>query len=206
MRKNARANIGSLMFQSQGIPMAILFFFIAGLSSGIFAELFLGADEKLPLAEYLTNQLLSQDLSKVSLSSVFLQSAANNLGLLLLFFIGGLTVIGFPAVFLAVAYKGMALGFSSALLIDSLAGKGIKVIFLSMVPQNVILLPVLLAAAVAAVHFSAAIYAGRDRGIKKSLAQYTGPYLTIFMILAAIAIVGCAAEAFIAPALLRLAG
>jgi len=186
--------------------MATLFFFAAGLSSGVFVELFMGQDSTNQIADYLTSNLLSGNVSGASLPSVFLRSAANNFGLLLIILLAGITVIGFPAALLAVAYKGMALGFSSALLIDSMGGKGAVVILLSMVPQNLFLMPALLVASVAAVNLSAQVFSGRQKGIKKSLEFSAGPYLSIFVVLAAALLAGCLIEAFIAPALLQLAG
>ena len=206
MRKGYTASPSSLLCQSQGTVMATLFFFAAGLSSGVFVELFMGQDSTNQIADYLTSNLLSGSVSGASLPSVFLRSAANNFGLLLVILLAGITVVGFPAALLAVAYKGMALGFSSALLIDSMGGKGAVVILLSMVPQNLLLMPALLIAAVAAVNLSAQVFSGRQKGIKKSLGFSAGPYLSIFAVLAAAVLAGCLIEAFIAPVLLQLAG
>lgn len=205
MRKGTTSTISSLLTQSQGTVMATLFFFAAGLSSGVFIELFMGAEEKVQIADYLTKNLFIPGVSG-SLPPVFMQSAANNLGLLLISLVAGITVIGFPAAFLAIAYKGMALGFSSALLIDSMAGKGVLVILLSMVPQNLILIPAFLTATVAAANIASRVYSGRHKGVKKSLEQSAGPYLSAYAVLAAAVLVGCLIEAFISPALLRLAG
>lgn len=206
MKKGATAAISSILSQSPGTVLATLFFFLAGLSSGIFLELFLSPEEKLQMADYLTKNLLTPDLEGAMLPPVFLQSLGNNMGLLVLIFLLGISVIGFPAAFLAVAYKGMALGFSASLLMDSMAGKGAAIVLLSMVPQNLVLIPVLLTGATAAASLSGRIFAGRQKGIKKSLAQNTGPYFSLYIILCAAAFCGCLIEAFISPALLQLAG
>lgn len=206
MRKGNTASISTLLFQSRGTALATLFFFAAGLSSGVFIELFMSPEAKLQLADYLTKNLLTPDFSGASLPTVFLQSAANNLGLLLLILVSGISVIGFPAAFLAVAYKGMALGFSSAILIESMSGKGVAVVLLSMAPQNLILIPAVLAAAIASANMASRVFSDRHRGVKKSLELSAGPYFSLYAVLAAAVLAGCLIEAFISPALLQLAG
>lgn len=203
MRRNANMTVSSFLFPGSGAAAALLFFFTAGISAGVFMELFLAAPEKLLLADYLNSRLFAAETS-ASASSVFLSSAAGNLGFLLLLFLAGASVVGFPAVFLALAGKGLALGFSSALLLQSMKAQGAAVLLLSVFPQHLILLPTFLAAAAAAATVASRAASERSRGIKKSLAQMAGSYCSLFAVLAALTLAGSAVEAFIAPALLQL--
>ena len=206
MKRRPNTPITSLIFHSQGSVFLTLFFFIAGLSCGIFAELLMNSTQKLQMSDYLTQNLFSSDLSEASLSSVFFTSAANNLGLLWLIFLSGLTVIGFAAALITVVYKGMALGYTSALFLESMSGQGACAIIASILPQNMIFIPVFLVACVCALNFAASLFHMKKQGMKKGLTSHVGPYLSIYLILSAAVIAACLIESFISPALLQLVG
>lgn len=203
MRRGSHITVSSLVNGSPGMFLALLFCFTAGLSAGVFIHLFLAAPEKTELSEYLYTHLLTQGSFAPS-AAAFLSSASGNLFFLLILFLAGASVIGFPAVFPALAARGLALGFSCALLLQSMQGQGAAVILLAVLPQNLFLLPAFLFAAVAALNGASYVFANRSRGIKKSLAQMAGPYGSLFVILAGITLLGCLVESFIAPALLQL--
>lgn len=183
---------------------AALFFFLLGISAGVFTELMLTSAEKEGIISYLDKYFLLTNPSDLAFSEIFMKSAGNNLGLLLIIILAGITAIGFPVVLAALIYKGMALGFSAALLIDSMAFKGVAIVFTSMIPQNLIIIPAVLLAGVAALNIAFHTISNRRFGIKKSLAESSGSYLFINVVLAAVILAGCFIESFLSPLLTRL--
>ena len=195
----------SELITSSGISFAAaVFFFILGISAGIFTELMMTSAEKQGMISYLDKYFLLTSPDKLTFSDIFLQSAGNNLGLLFVMLLSGFTAIGFPVALAALVYKGMALGFSAALVIDSMSFKGIAIVFTSMIPQNLIIIPALIIAGVAALNVAFHTISNRRFGIKKSLAESSGSYLTINVVLAAAILVGCFIESFLSPLLTRL--
>jgi stage II sporulation protein M len=183
---------------------AALFFFLLGISAGVFTELMLTSTEKEGIISYLDKYFLLTNPSDLPFSEIFMKSAGNNLGLLFIIILAGITAIGFPVVLAALIYKGMALGFSAALLIDSMSFKGVAIVFTSMIPQNLIIIPAILLAGVAALNIAFHTISNRRFGIKKSLAESSGSYLFINAILAAVILAGCFIESFLSPLLTRL--
>lgn len=206
MRKNIHHKIIPLALERNTTIFAILFFFLLGISVGTFMELMLSAQDKNDLLQYLNQNLFTVKLSSDSFPQIFVNSVANNLGLLILIALSGVTVIGFPVALLSVAYKGITLGFSSALLLETLSLKGSALILLTMVPQNIILVPILLLAAICATNFAFNTISDRRSGIKKSLTNNAGSYVLYHILFSLLLLIGCLIESFICPILLQLIG
>jgi len=183
---------------------AALFFFMLGISAGVFTELMMTNAEKQGMISYLDKYFLLNNPNALAFSDIFMKSAGNNLGLLLVMLLSGITAFGFPVALAALIYKGMALGFSAALLIDSMSFKGVAIIFTSMIPQNLIIIPAVIIAGVAALNIAFHTISNRKFGIKKSLAESSGSYLLINAVLAAAILVGCFIESFLSPLLTQL--
>ena len=156
------------------------------------------------MISYLDKYFLLNSPNDLAFSDIFMKSAGNNLGLLLVMLLSGITAFGFPVALAALIYKGMALGFSAALLIDSMSFKGVAIIFTSMIPQNLIIIPAVIIAGVAALNVAFHTISNRKFGIKKSLAESSGSYLFINAVLAAAILVGCFIESFLSPLLTQL--
>jgi len=203
MKRNM--NRASELIMSSGASFAAaLFFFLLGISAGIFTELMMTSAEKEGMISYLDQYFLLTNPSDLAFSEIFMKSAANNLGLLFIMLLAGLTAFGFPVALAALIYKGMALGFSAALLIDSMSFKGIAIVFTSMIPQNLIIIPAIIIAGVAALNVAFHTISNRRFGIKKSLAESSGSYLFINAVLAAVILAGCFIESFLSPLLTQL--
>lgn len=203
MKRNMN-RASALIMSSRASFTAVLFFFILGISAGVFTELMMSSEDKEGMISYLDKYFQLTDPSELTFSEIFMQSAGNNLWLLFIMILAGFTAIGFPAALAALIYKGMALGFSAALLVDSMSFKGVAIVFTSMVPQNLIIIPAVLIAGVAALNVAFHTISNRKFGIKKSLAESSGSYLFINAALAAVILVGCFIESFLSPLLTRL--
>lgn len=204
MRRNAGNSISSLIMKSGGSFVATLFFFVLGISAGIFTELMMESVEKDSIIKYLDKYFHLTGFEDVTFTEIFFNSASNNLGLLLIVILAGITAIGFPAAFVVLTYKGMALGFSAALLIETMSFKGVALVFTSMIPQNLIIIPALLIASVAALNVAHYTISNRRFGIKKSLTECSGPYILLNVILSIVIVAGCFIESFISPILTQL--
>jgi stage II sporulation protein M len=204
MKRNLSKGVYNLMMASGTSFATTLFFFFFGISAGVFTELMMESGEKENIRSYLDKYFLLSDLDNVTFQDIFFTSAGNNLGFLIIIILSGLTAIGFPVVLATLIYKGMALGFSAALLIDSMSHKGVALVLTSMLPQNLIFIPVLILGGVVALNLAFYTFSNRRSGIKKSLRESSGPYFTINLILAIAIIVGCFVESAISPLLTQL--
>ncbi len=195
----------SELVTASGVSLAAAtFFFLLGISAGIFTELMMTSAEKEGVISYLDKYFLLNSTSDLAFSDIFMKSAGNNLGLLFIMVLAGITAIGFPVVLAALIYKGMALGFSAALLIDSMSFKGVAIVFTSMIPQNLIIIPAFVIAGVTGLNMAFHTISNRRFGIKKSLAESSGSYLFVNAVLAVIILAGCFIESFLSPLLTQL--
>lgn len=84
----------------------------------------------------------------------FQHSFGDHLKTLGLMWILGLSVIGIPILLLFVFYKGLVIGFTIGFLVHQHALKGLWFASLSIVPQNLIVVPAVLIIAVTGIRFS----------------------------------------------------
>ena len=204
MKRNTLNKASGLIMSNGTSFAAALFFFILGISAGVFTELMMSPAEKEGVISYLDKYFLLTNPGDLAFSEIFMKSAGNNLGLLFIMLLSGITAIGFPVALAALIYKGMALGFSAALLIESMSFKGIAIVFTSMLPQNLIIIPAIILAGVAALNVAFNTISNRKFGIKKSLAESSGSYLFINAVLAVAILIGCFIESFLSPLLTQL--
>jgi len=186
--------------------VVVVFCFLLGISLGTFTELLLSADAKESMRQFLDFHLLLSGLTGDLLGDLFLVSAAANLSLFLIILLSGLTVVGFPAALLVLLYKGAALGFSAALLMDAFDAKGVLMVLLTLLPPNLILAPALCGAAVASLRLAFDLLSDSPLQLKKNLAQRAGPFMTFQALMAILVLLGCFIESFISPLLQRLLG
>lgn len=177
---------------------AVLFSLIMGVSLGVFTEIQLSYDAKENIRQFLNSSILLSDPNdEITLTQVLLKSVATNGGIFLIILIGGILIFGFPAVFLAITYKGASLGFASALLMDTLGGKGMVLILLKLLPSNLFLVPALSLAATSSLKLSFGLLSSGPSNIKRNLQSKAGPYLIFQGIMGIIVLGGCFIESFI---------
>ncbi|MEA1960221.1 MAG: stage II sporulation protein M [Bacillota bacterium] len=148
---------------------------------------------------YLTGEISQGIDGKTILFSSFLNQAK---GIIAIWFLG-LTVIGMPIILGLVFLKGYSLGFTVGFLVQEKAGIGIVVTILSILPQNLVYLPILIICAVVGVNFSVYIARGKqDRSVPLGGVLVT--YTLLILICLCIVFMGAFIEAYLSPWFLSL--
>ncbi len=113
--------------------------------------------------------------SNIDSGKLFQNSIGNNLLLVLIMWFAGSTVIGIPLVLGIVLFRGFCLGYTVAALIAILGtGKGILFFVTSMLLQNIILIPCILALAVSGIKLYRSILKDkRKENIKVEIIRHT---------------------------------
>ncbi|MGI6752362.1 MAG: stage II sporulation protein M [Anaerovoracaceae bacterium] len=180
------------------------FFFIFGISTGTAMEVFLKWDTKKNLFSFLASGFSKDIASTGDLMTVFRISCLQNMGLLILIALSGFTLIGFPLIFVSLAYKGATLGFASTLLMDALGVKGVFLTALTLIPPNIIILPALLLSAVMAIDYSTSLIRWRQGSVIYFIKKNGKNYLTLQLFLLLLTFVGSFIDGFICPFFQRL--
>ena len=122
-----------------------------------------------------------------------------------LMWILGISIIGFPLVFILLFLKGVVVGFSVGFLVNQMGWSGLLLSFGTLLPQNLLLIPVFIFIAASSVNFSMKLI--RKIFIRQSLPFHLVPvFANYFMVyIGAIAVITIAAsiEAYIAPVLMK---
>jgi stage II sporulation protein M len=135
---------------------------------------------------------------------LFLQSFFHNSKFIVLIWILGISIIGLPIILIMLFIKGVTVGFTVGFLVNQMGWNGFLLSFVSILPQNLIIIPVFIIMAALSVMFSLRMI--RNQFMKK-ISQPVLPLFFRYVIsfLAALVIVAGAAgiEALISPALLK---
>ncbi len=110
----------------------------------------------------------------------------------------GLTVIGMPLILAVVFLKGFSLGFTIGFLVQEKAGAGILIAILSILPQNLVYIPLLIIWSVVGVNFSVYIATGRQ-GRVGSLGRALVSYTMLMIVFLLIVLMGAFIEAYFSP-------
>lgn len=130
---------------------------------------------------------------------IFWQSFVYHAKYLILIFVLGLSVIGLPLVWVLLFVKGMVVGFSVGFMVNQLGLKGLLLSSLSIAPQNIIIIPVYIAAGTLSMIFSLGLLNKLfSRRNNQQILQPFLRYCLIFVLLLVFSLIAAFMEAYIA--------
>lgn len=150
------------------------------------------------IKDFITNFKQIENIDK---SALIINSAKNNIFLALIIWAAGTTVIGLPIVFIAICYRGMALGYTIAAITCTLGTfKGIMFSLISIFLQNILFIPAVLSLGVSSIKLYKSIIKDKRReNIKVEIIRHTA--LSIIMLI--VLIVSSVVENVISISLLK---
>lgn len=139
---------------------------------------------------------------RISSNTLIISSILNNIGIAMLLWFLGSTVVGIPLIYLVIGYKGYCIGFTISAIIATIGtGKGILFIVSSMLLQNIIYIPCILTLATSGIKLYKLIMEDRRReNVKVQILKHT--IFSIFILL--ILILSSFIETFISGNILTL--
>ena len=183
----------------------VVVLFLMGVIFGAVIVNSLNLTQKEDLFYYLT-QFFGQAAAgeAASSSEVFIQSFLHNCKLIGLIWILGISIIGLPVILILVFLKGMTVGFTVGFLVNQMGWDGFVLSFVSILPQNLVIIPVYIVMAAMSLIFSLKMV--RNQFMKR----FNQPVIPMFFrygfaFLAAMAFLSAAAgiESLVSPALLK---
>ncbi|NMO96910.1 stage II sporulation protein M [Paenibacillus lemnae] len=179
--------------------------FLVGVLFGALMVNALSLEQQQDLAGYLDHFFVnlhegSEGAAPVSFGSV----ASLHLKWIGLIFLLGLSVVGLPGILVLDFLKGVLIGFAVGYMVGQYSWKGLLFALVSVAPQNVLGIPVLMMCSVAGIAFS--LYIIRYRLLTQRGGKVTQPftaYLTTTCIMAVLMLVVASFETWISPELMR---
>lgn len=137
--------------------------------------------------------------TSIAKEDILWQSFLYHAKYLLLLFILGLSVIGLPIVWVLLFIKGLVVGFSVGFIVNQLGMEGLLLASAAIAPQNLIIIPVYIAAGSISMIFSLTLLNKLfSRRITRSLMQQLASYTLIFLFLLATSMGASLMEAYVA--------
>lgn len=154
----------------------VTLFFIIGVFLGVLFINYTGESQHTEISTYL-NQFLTKVSEKQDIDqmAMFQVSLWENIVLVITIWFFGTTLIGLPVVFGIVAYRGFCLGYTISACIQVLGfSKGLVFVLSTLVVQNLIFIPVLLALAVSGFKlYQSIVKDKRKENIKFEMVRHT---------------------------------
>ncbi|UTR14557.1 stage II sporulation protein M [Salipaludibacillus sp. LMS25] len=165
----------------------------------------MGFSQKNDLYAYLT--LFFNEASKGEFASskeIFIQSFAYYSKMLGFIWFLGLSVIGVPIIYILLFVKGVMVGFTVGILVDQMGVNGFLFAFTSVLPQNIILIPVFITAATMATVFTLRLWRQIMKKGREPVMTYFVHYSFFILCIGIILLLVASFEAFISPHLMSL--
>ncbi len=156
------------------------------------------------LNSYLRNFVSAYNIQSISKTDILRVSVYNNIKVVLLLWVSGLWLGFIPLGILQVGAKGYKLGFTTVLILQIYRGKGLLLAIVSIVPQVLILIPVIIIYTVFNINFALSLRKIRLKG--QSMATHKEMYLRNLLFLVgtlAVLILCSLIDAFVVPPVLK---
>lgn len=169
-----------------------------GVVCGVLAIGTLSVGDQLQLTDYV-KRFVELQAHHPTYGPVFNLALRDNLKLVGLFYLFGVSVAGMPLVVVAVFFRGFVLGFTADFLVTSLHWAGALLGLITVGLVSLFLVPALIIAGAVALGFSWDLISPATRRhaphLGRSFAFFTG----LMIVMAAVTVVGTALEAYASP-------
>jgi stage II sporulation protein M len=136
--------------------------------------------------------------------NIFKQSYFSHLKYIALIWLLGISVIGLPVILILLFTKGIVVGFTVGFLVDQLGWQGFMLSFVSVLPQNLVVIPLYIIVSTIAVNCSMKLIRQHFVNRKStSFLPFLARYTVVFFMVGAGLICASLFEAFASPYLMK---
>ena len=184
----------------------LLMSFVIGVSAGAFTVNGLSSMQRDDLSNYFQGFLQLLDNQNLNSAELFSVALLENLKLIGILWVLGVTIIGIPFIYIILGVKGFITGFSSAYIIQALGAKGILFTIFALLPKEIIIVPCLIAIGVNGIKFSMQIARNRSDQdkLKSSIKASFVSYCLFTAFFSCIILAGVIIDAYVTPVLVRI--
>lgn len=182
----------------------VVFFFILGISLGALTVSNIDIDTKSDVKAYIDNFISISRTDSVHSVEILKLSIKFNLITTGALFLAGLTYVGIIIVPMISTFRGFCLGFTVAFLTDSLGRGGFLLALVSILPQNLVYLPVLIILCVCSISLSFVVLRSKLNRKSNEALTYIWSFGMTAVLLFFIMMGGSIIESYITPYLVKL--
>ncbi|WP_042355198.1 stage II sporulation protein M [Bacillus rubiinfantis] len=170
-----QSDVAGYFREHSSIFLFITVLFLMGVIFGAIVVNSMSFTQKEDLFYYLSQFFGQMSDGKVAENSdLFMQSFLHNFKFIGLIWLLGISIIGLPIILILLFVKGMVVGFTVGFLVSQMGWSGFLLAFVSILPQNLIIIPMFIVMASLSVIFSL-------RMIKKQfIKKFSEPIMPLF--------------------------
>lgn len=177
---------------------------VAGIVLGSFTVKMLSETQKQELLNFVESFFSSVGDVYIDSSAVFYTSVLNNLKTALIISLAGFFVLSFPLIPAVVFFRGYILGFTVGFLASEYGIKGCIFAAFSILPQNIIALPVIISVAVTGIYYAAEVIKNRKRMNRREYLNMTGSYVLLNFGFCLLLVLAGLIEGYISPIFIKI--
>lgn len=184
----------------------IILSFTIGISTGAFTVNALSFSQIEELSEYIQEFFYVINMQTVNHMDLLKFSILNNIKIIVVLWILGMTIIGIPFIVIVIGIKGFVIGFTVGFLIKCLSFKGVLFAILGILPQNLILVPCYIFLGITCMNFSLSMIRSTSR-TKYKKEDFKVQFLSYCVLLAFVALImmiGSVVEAYFTPVFIKM--
>jgi stage II sporulation protein M len=206
MKKKMYQSVVATHFREHSsIYLFVVVLFLMGVIFGAIVVNSLTFSQKEDLAYYLSQFFGEVSNGKVAASKdVFAQSLFDNSKFIGMMGILGISIIGLPVILIVLFMKGLVIGFTVGFLVNQMGWNGFLLSFVSVLPQNFIIIPVFIITATVAVSISLKMIRRQFmKKISEPILPLLGRYALVFVVAGLFLVIAALFEAYISPSLMK---
>jgi len=155
------------------------------------------------IQSFISGFLANVNNISVDYSSIFYISISNNMKTAALLIILGISIVGIPFILGIILFRGFVLGFTVGFLIEQLGSKGLILSVLSILPQNLIILPCILSIGVTGLTFATTVIKNRIKNYQENYSQMLGGYMLLNILFSFLLVISGLIEGYISPIFIK---
>lgn len=191
--------------ENSSVYIFVIVLFLMGVIFGAVIVNSLSFSQKEDLFYYLSQFFIQMsDGKEATANDLFFQSLLHNSKFIGLMWLLGISIIGLPVILVLLFLKGMVVGFTVGFLVNQMSWKGFLLSFVSVLPQNFIIVPIFIMMAVITITFSIQMV---RRQFMKKISTPILPLLSSYFVALMLALVclsaAAAVEAYLSPPLMK---
>ncbi|HHW02682.1 MAG TPA: stage II sporulation protein M [Thermoanaerobacterales bacterium] len=190
--------------KNMGLYVFVFLIFVGGTICGSIAVNMMSDNQLKATLDFINGFFANIKNIEMDFSTVFYESISNNLKTALILCILGLTIIGLPLIPAMIFFRGFVLGFTVGFFIGNLGIKGILFSILSILPQNIIIIPSIISIGVAGMTLSLTVMKNRFRHYTEDYPQLLMGYFLLNFTFCVMLILAGLIEGYISPVFIKL--
>lgn len=197
---NLKSGLRHYLKEHLSLYIFVSVLFVMGVIFGALLVNALTLEQRQEMSQYLGSFLhLIHQGTEASGVETLKQTFASHLKWILLIWVLGLSVVGLPIILILDFLKGVLIGFAVGYMVAQLSWKGMLFAFVSIAPQNLIVIPAIIVCSVSAIAFSTFLIKTRFLQKKGSLSQPFKSYVFITLGMIGCLFLASVLESYVIP-------